>query len=55
MTTWNDKHLNKTIRKKICGDIRYEDYLIHKDNDRRKRALKIKDKNGNFWSYHLIW
>ena len=50
------------------GDTRFEDYLIHKNNDRRnryrKRASKIKDKDGNFtykdknspnfWSYHLL-
>ena len=44
------------------GDPRYEDYLTHLD---RKRASKIKDKDGNltyndpnsanFWSYHLLW
>jgi len=51
------------------GDTRYEDYLIHKDKNRRnryrKRTSKIKDKDGNltykdpnsanFWSYHLLW
>ena len=51
------------------GDDRYEDYLIHLDRKRRtkyrKRASKIKDKDGNltykdpnyanFWSYHLLW
>ena len=31
-------HKNKKIH---FGDIRYEDYLIHKDNDRRKRHRKI--------------
>jgi len=51
------------------GDPRYKDYLTHQDWKRRrlyrKRASKIKDKNGNltykdknsanFWSYHLLW
>ena len=51
------------------GDRRYEDFLIHKDTERRmqyrKRASKIKNKAGkltykdpkyaNFWSYHLLW
>ena len=51
------------------GDRRFEDYLIHKNKNRRdryrKRASKIKDKDGNltykdrnsanFWSYHLLW
>jgi len=51
------------------GDSRYEDYLIHKNKNRRnryrKRASKIKDKDGNltykdknsanFWSFHLLW
>ena len=51
------------------GDRRYEDFLIHKDTERRmqyrKRASKIKNKAGkltykdpnyaNYWSYHLLW
>lgn len=48
---------------------KYEDYLIHKDEERRKkylaRAKKIKNKAGeltfenpespNFWSVNLLW
>ena len=51
------------------GDSRYEDFLTHKDDERRmnyrKRASRIKDKYGrltylnprspNFWSYNLLW
>ena len=51
------------------GDNRYEDFLIHKDWNKRlnyiKRASKIRDKQGNltyknpesanFWVYHLLW
>ena len=59
----------KNGKKVHFGDSRYEDFLIHKDSDRRlryrQRASKIKDKYGNltyknknspnFWSYHLLW
>ena len=51
------------------GDNRYEDFLFHNNWKRRvnyrKRASKIKDKDGNLtykdknsanvWSYHLLW
>ena len=51
------------------GSSKYEDYLTHKDKDRRDkylaRATKIKNKQGeltynipesaNFWSVHLLW
>ena len=59
----------KNGKKIHFGDDRYEDYLTHLDRKRRtqyrKRASKIKDKDGNltykdknsanFWSYHLLW
>ena len=44
------------------GDIRYEDYLIHKNNKRRENyRLRHKGDNINdinfpgFWSYHVLW
>ena len=51
------------------GSPAYEDYTMHKDEDRRKkylsRATKIKNKKGeltcediespNFWSINLLW
>ena len=51
------------------GSSQHEDYLIHKDQDRRDRYLarakKIKNKQGeltytnpesaNFWSVNLLW
>lgn len=51
------------------GSPKYEDYTMHKDEDRRKkylsRATKIKNKKGeltcediespNFWSINLLW
>ena len=51
------------------GSPAYEDYTIHKDEDRRdkylSRAMKIKNKKGeltytnpessNYWSIHLLW
>ena len=51
------------------GSPLYEDYLIHKNNNRRenylKRATKIRNKKGdltynnpespNFWSINLLW
>ena len=51
------------------GSPAYEDYTIHKDEDRRdkylSRATKIKNKKGeltytnpessNYWSVHLLW
>ena len=58
----------KNGKKIHFGDDRYEDYLTHQDTKRRtqyrKRASKIKDKNGKLtykdknsaiWSYHLLW
>lgn len=51
------------------GSPLYEDFLIHKDDNRRenylKRATKIRNKKGdltynnpespNFWSINLLW
>ena len=51
------------------GDSRYEDFIDHKDNERRKnylaRAKKIKNKSGkftykdkyspNYYSVNLLW
>ena len=51
------------------GSPAYEDYTIHKDEDRRdkylSRAIKIKNKKGeltytnpessNYWSVNLLW
>ena len=51
------------------GSPKYQDYLTHKDKDRRDkylaRATKIKNKSGeltytnpesaNFWSVNLLW
>ena len=51
------------------GSPQYQDFLIHKDKERRDRyldrATKIKNKAGeltynnpesaNFWSVHLLW
>ena len=51
------------------GSPKYEDYTIHKNEERRdkylSRATKIKNKKGeltytdiespNFWSVHLLW
>ena len=67
----NKKHMVtlKNGNKIHFGDSRYEDYLQHQDWKRRiqyrKRASKIRDKEGNFtykdpntanfWSYHLLW
>ena len=59
----------KNGKKIHFGDDRYEDYLTHLDRKRRtqyrKRASKIKDKDGNltykdknsanFCSYNLLW
>ena len=58
------------MEKKVhFGSPAYEDYTMHKDEDRRKkylsRATKIKNKKGeltcediespNFWSINLLW
>ena len=59
----------KSGKKVHLGSSKYEDYLTHKDKDRRDkylaRATKIKNKQGeltynnpesaNFWSVHLLW
>ena len=51
------------------GSIKYEDFLIHKDEERRQKYLKrtknIKNKKGeltynnsetaNYWSRELLW
>ena len=51
------------------GSIKYEDFLIHKDEGRRQKYLNrtknIKNKDGeltfnnpesaNYWSRHLLW
>lgn len=50
------------------GNRKYEDYLIHKDRERREkylnRAKKIVNKKeltynnpklANYWSYYLLW
>ena len=51
------------------GESGYEDFLDHKDEDRRRRYLKrakgIKDGQGrltyrnknkaNFWAVHILW
>ena len=59
-----------TSGKKVhFGSSKYEDYLTHKDKDKRdkylSRATKIKNKQGeltytnpesaNFWSVNLLW
>ena len=62
VVTYNGKKIH-------FGDIRYEDYTMHKDKARRDRyrarhkkiLLKngkpaYKDKNtASYWSYHLLW
>ena len=59
----------ETGKKVNFGSAKYEDYLIHKDEDRRqkylKRAKAIKNKKGeltfnnpqsaNYWSINLLW
>jgi len=51
------------------GDLRYDDYTLHRDLDRRhnyrSRASRITNQYGeytyrnknyaNFWAYHLLW
>ena len=66
----NNKYVVQYEGKKIhFGSNKYEDYLIHKDKERRDKYLakakKIKNKNGdftyespsfpNFWSVELLW
>jgi hypothetical protein len=50
---------NKIVR---FGDIRYEDYLLHGDEKRRKNYRQrhkhdnIDNENySGFWSYWLLW
>ena len=70
-TRKNNKYMvTLTSGKKVhFGSSKYEDYLTHKDKDRRDkylaRATKIKNKQGeltynnpesaNFWSVNLLW
>ena len=61
----NNKYVVEYEGKKIhFGSKKYEDYLIHKDKERRDkylaRAKKIKNKNDspsfpNYWAVHLLW
>ena len=66
----NNKYVAEYEGKKIhFGSTKYEDYLIHKDLDRREKYLakakKITNKNGdftydspsfpNYWSVKLLW
>ena len=67
----NNKYMVKLPNgKKVhFGSPKYEDFTIHKDEERRKkylaRAKKIKNKNGeltytnpessNYWSVNLLW
>ena len=56
--TINDKKIN-------FGDIRYQDWLSHKDKERRARFRarfnKLYEKNKLnyntpiFWAYNLLW
>ena len=70
-TRKNNKYMvTLSSGKKIhFGSPKYEDFTIHKDEDRRKkylaRAKKIKNKKGeltytnpessNYWSVNLLW
>ena len=66
----NNKYVVEYEGKKIhFGSTKYEDYLIHKDEERRDkylaRAKKITNKNGdathespsfpNYWPVKLLW
>ena len=66
----NNKYVVEYNDKKIhFGSIKYDDYLTHRDNERRDkylaRAKKIKNKqdeltwekpeSANFWSARLLW
>jgi len=62
----NKKYVVKIGNKSInFGDNRYEDYTIHKDNDRKNRYITRHKKNENWtksgiftpgwWSYYLLW
>ena len=62
VTLQNEKRVN-------FGSSKYEDYLVHKEEERRqkylKRAKAIKNKQGkltfenpqsaNYWSINLLW
>ena len=70
-TRKNNKYMIilKRAKKVHFGSIKYEDYLTHKDKERRDkylaRAKKIKNKQGeltrnnpesaNYWSTKLLW
>ena len=70
-TRKNNKYMVtlKSGKKVHFGSSKYEDYLTHKDKDRRDkylaRATKIKNKKGelthnnpesaNYWSTKLLW
>ena len=71
-TRKNNKYMPVTLKsgKKVhFGSSKYEDYLVHKDKDRRDkylaRATKIKNKQGelthnnpesaSYWSTKLLW
>ena len=70
-TRKNNKYMAtlQSGKKVHFGSSQHEDYLIHKDQDRRDRYLarakKIKNKQGeltysnpesaNFWSVNLLW
>ena len=70
-TRKNNKYMAtlQSGKKVHFGSSQHEDYLIHKDQDRRDRYLarakKIKNKQGeltytnpesaNFWSINLLW
>ena len=70
-TRKNNKYMVtlKSGKKVHFGSSKYEDYLTHKDKERREkyltRATKIKNKQGelthtnpesaNFWSVNLLW
>lgn len=61
--------VTKSGKKIHFGSTRYEDYLSHKDDERREKYLKrakgIKNKEGeityknpesaNYWSINLLW
>ena len=67
----NNKYMVKlpTGKKVHFGSPKYEDFTLHKDEERRKkylaRAKKIKNKKGeltynnpessNYWSVNLLW
>jgi len=58
---YDDK--GKKIRTSQFGDKRFEDYLIHKDKQRRKRYLERHKKDlskgdymsPGYLSYYLLW